>query len=1132
MFLLDGSWVISASDLVAQMECDHSTSLRMAVKAGLLDVSEQATAGMLELAATHGGLHEARMLEQLRTQGLEIVEIADPGYSRDAIEGARDATLAAMRSGVDVVYQAVFFDGEFLGKADFVRRVGGSVDTGWSYEVWDTKLARHAKPGALLQMAAYSEQITAAGFPAPERMHVWLGSKDESHHDVDDVLPVLHRVREVLRTRLAEPAAPPVPLWADARHACGHCRFDAFCSQGREDARDLSLVAGIHVTHRRRLHDSGVHTVEQLAVLEEDDRPAGISSGVFDRLVAQARLQAQQHADGIVRHTVYSTDGLELLPLRSEGDVWFDMEGDPFALNGRGLEYLFGAVTTEDDSPEFTAFWGHGIPGERMAFEGFVDFVEFRRSVWPNLHVYHYASYERSALTRLAGQHGTREGEIDNWLRSDLLVDLYTVVRRSIRVSQASYSIKKLETLYGRERHEDVKTAGDSVVDYEAYLDLQAGGSVAEAQEKLDGIEAYNAVDCLSTWELDRWLRDLPEYEEVDLDSFEPTPHDDGSTTDPEEQSLIEALLKHVPDDPADRSDEDQAYAMLAATLAYHQREDKPAWWRHYTRLGATIEELEDDPDVLVIDRVTAGPWVPKRTNSSRELVVLPDHDSEFRASEGNSVFLVHGAPPAGFPGTEGSGRGTTSGTITSVSDGGIVITESAPMAVADLLGLPIAVLPNSVVRTEALRDRVRILARDTVRARDWPQSPAHDLLARSTPVTRAELPRTGNDVSDVAEAVRRLEASYLAVQGPPGSGKTYLGAHVIAALIAEGWRIGVVAQSHAVVENLLDRAIEAGVPASCVAKEPKKGSAGGVWARTSTQVNELLGDNSRGVLIGGTAWTFCRAAATPECLDLMVVDEAGQFSLANTVAVSVAARNLLLLGDPAQLPQVSQGTHPEPVNDAALQWIAGGSATLPDEFGYFLATSWRMHPMLCKPVSRLAYRGRLHAHPRTARRSLQGIAPGIHWVPVEHQERSIQSPEEVTAVLALINELLGTEWTSEEGIRDLVEYDILVVSPYNRQVDAIASALRDEGPEGVRVGTVDRFQGQEAPVVIVSMTASSQEDVPRGLDFLLSRNRLNVAVSRAQWAAYVVHSPELASFSPTSVTQLTLLGGFLGLAE
>ena len=436
-------------------------------------------------------------------------------------------------------------------------------------------------------------------------------------------------------------------------------------------------------------------------------------------------------------------------------------------------------------------------------------------------------------------------------------------------------------------------------------------------------------------------------------------------------------------------------------------------------------------------------------------------------------------------------------------------------------------------------------------------ESASADLLFRRAPrLTKSaantknaeNLPREvdfpGSDlptVDAVHAAVRALNRSYVAVQGPPGAGKTFLASHVIARLVAEGAKVGVVAQSHAVIENLMMAccARDGFDVSRAVRLRGKSVTPDAPWSEVSdSELVELI-SGAGGLLFGGTVWDYVSERRVPAgSLDVLVVDEAGQFSLTNTVAAARAARSVLLLGDPQQLPQVSTGVHPYPVDVSALGWLSDGAAALDPRFGYFLGESWRMDSALCERVSWLSYDGALASAAATAGRALQGVAPGVVSYPVEHVGCSVRSVQEAQAVVDCVRELLGREWVPAAGAepRPLAAEDCIVVAAYNAQVDCvrealIATGLADSSGAGVRVGTVDKFQGQEAAVVLVSL-ASSRVDSGRGTGFVLSPNRLNVAVSRGQWQAVLVHSPWVARSVPQDVEEVLALSGFAGLVE
>ena len=409
--------------------------------------------------------------------------------------------------------------------------------------------------------------------------------------------------------------------------------------------------------------------------------------------------------------------------------------------------------------------------------------------------------------------------------------------------------------------------------------------------------------------------------------------------------------------------------------------------------------------------------------------------------------------------------------------------------------------------------------------------------LPREVDFLSSDLPT----VNAVHAAVRALDHSYVAVQGPPGAGKTFLASHVIARLVAEGAKVGVVAQSHAVIENLmLACCARDGFDVSrAVRLRGKSVTPDAPWSEVSdSELVELI-SGAGGLLFGGTVWDYVSERRVPAgSLDVLVVDEAGQFSLTNTVAAARAARSVLLLGDPQQLPQVSTGVHPYPVDVSALGWLSNGEAALDPRFGYFLGESWRMDSALCERVSWLSYDGALASAAATAGRALQGVEPGVVSYPVEHAGCSVRSVQEAQAVVDCVRGLLGREWVPAAGAepRPLAVEDCIVVAAYNAQVDCVrealvAAGLADSSGAGVRVGTVDKFQGQEAAVVLVSL-ASSRVDSGRGAGFVLSPNRLNVAVSRGQWRAVLVHSPWVARSVPQDVEEVLALSGFAGLVE
>lgn len=1167
MFLLDEKIVYSASDLAIAADCEFGLLRRLDDRLGRLVVEDE-TDAMLAKAAELGQVHEDRVLARYRAahgdwvpgapKGVAEIERPDH-YDRAGLEQRLEETLRALRDGADVVVQGSFFDGRFHGRSDFVVRDGDH------YVVYDTKLARHAKITALLQLAAYSDQLTRLGIPVGDEVGLMLGDYDPdvdpdrglSMHPVADIVPVYLARRARLERIIDEHQAEAGPVqWRDSRYtACGRCPI---CTHEAEENHDVLLVAGMRMTQRARLAESGILTIEQLA--ESAGVLKGISAGTLAKLREQARLQVAQEvrpkqANGqpVVEAVVFDTAALEALPAPDPGDIYFDFEGNPLwsdaDLSEWGLEYLFGVV--EGDTGEFRPFWAHDRAQEKQALVDFLAYVAARRATHPGMHIYHYAAYERSALLRLAVRHGVGEDDVDDLLRHGVLVDLYATVRKSIRVSQPSYSIKKLEPLYmGDElRGGDVTKATDSVIEYLEACEKRDAGDLTGWQETLDSIADYNKYDCVSTLRLCGWLRDRAAEHGISRSAPVPVELDEGQAPDPD--PLVPALLAAVGETPRpERTADQQAFAMIAAALDYHRREDKPFWWAHFDRLVAPVDDWGETRDVFLVEsgRVLTDWHKPPRARlEQREVELVGEWGPGSTVEAGRTHVVLDSPLPEGLQPPGGCTRFARGGELLErgVDSAGrdvVVLLEKRAKDVAAYDVLPMALTPQGGPPAKALQAAIHEVAERVVRRGLEPQA-GLDVLRRQPPRTRSgALPNVvdGADgaINAITVAVADLDGSYLAVQGPPGTGKTYVGARVVLRLVEQGWRVGVVAQSHAVVENFLDKVVDAGLDASKIGKHTKH-SDGKAWKTlpSADAISEFLVDHASGCLVGGTAWDFTNLNRVQRGqLDLIVVDEAGQFSLANTLAVSVAARRLLLLGDPQQLPQVSQGSHPEPVDGSALGWLNEGHATLPAERGYFLERSWRMHPDLCVRVSTHSYDGRLQSYEAvTAARALGGIAPGVRVVDVEHAGNSTRSPEEAAQVVAEVSDLLGREWSDpREGsaARPLDQGDILVVAPYNAQVAHLRVSLDAAGYTDVAVGTVDRFQGQEAPVVIVSMTASSPAEIPRGTEFLMSRNRINVAISRGKWASFVVKSPHLTDYLPRSPEALGELGAFLRLTS
>ncbi|GAB5902711.1 TM0106 family RecB-like putative nuclease [Mycobacteroides chelonae] len=1136
MFVLDGRVVYSASDLASAARCEYALLRVFDAKLGWGPTPPRDDE-LLARTATLGDAHEAHHLAELQKRfGSGVASIPfPPTFTLDGLNAAAAATKQAFDDGHPVVYQAAMFDGRFLGFADFVVRESRT------YRVCDTKLARSAKVTALLQLAAYADSLMAADVPVSPEVRLILGDRSTVDYPVADLVGVYRQRRIQLQDLLDRHLSGGAAVqWSDARvRACFRCPA---CEPEVDRTDDLLLVAGMRISQRAALLEAGVGTVAELATRVEP--VPDLSARSLQQLVTQSQLQVRQRDSGAPQFEVADPIPLGTMPAPDPGDIFFDFEGDPlWTADGVqwGLEYLFGVLEYDRSGNEkFRPIWAHDRRSERKALTTFLDLVAKRRRRYPGMHVYHYAAYEKTALLRLAGRYGIGEEQIDDLLRDNVLVDLYPVVRKSIRSGSSGYGLKALEPLFieSGKRSGDVTTAVDSINEYARYCALRDSGDPT-AQEVLDSIAEYNRYDCASTRKLRDWLLVRAfEHGITHLSSSAAV----GEKDEPEPDEVGAALAAFVGDvGPTDRRADQTAAAMVSAARGYHTRERKPFWWSHFDRLNNPVDEWADTAGVFIVEGAELiEDW--HKSGSQRKLRRQVRLTGDLAGGVlDDSVYALYEPPaPAGLGDGDPDRRASGSATVVEITESGgvpvdVTIQELTPKNGEVFTEMPMALAPGAPVMTKALESAIEQVAVDVAHGLpDMPSTASIDILLRRNP-RGAQLPPVGDGgyAEAIASALRNLDSSYLAVHGPPGTGKTFTAARVIAELVTqEAWLVGVVAQSHAVVEHLLDQIVAAGVPPERVAKKasPYSGDAAWTQIRDSDYAGFIASHAGEGAVIGGTAWDFANTTRVADgVLRLLVIDEAGQFSLANTLAVARGAQNLLLLGDPQQLPQVSQGVHPEPVDCSALGWLVEGHGALPAERGYFLERSYRMHPALCQQVSQLSYDGELES--AAPPRNLAGQLPGVRTRLVDHHGNATSSPQEAEEIASEITGLIGSEWTDESGTRPLAQSDVLVVAPYNAQVLTVRAALAAAGLDEVLVGTVDKFQGRQAPVVFVSMTASAVDDVPRGMSFLLNRNRLNVAISRAKFQAVIVRSPALTEYLPATPDGLVELGAFLALS-
>ena len=1114
---------MSASDLSQFLGCRHRTALDLAVAHGLREAPHWVDPAMVVLQQ-RGLEHERRYADGLRAQGLVVEDLSETGGD-DSVARTADA----IRRGIDVILQGALRHKGWFGRPDVLRRVEAPSALGpWSYRVIDTKLAKEARGGTILQLALYSELVGIAQGVLPELFHIVTPDPiaPVKTFRVQDFAAYFRFIRGRLQaTSRLDPNAVAAANYPEPVELCDVCRWWSVCDQRRRADDHLSLVAGVSRLQTRELQTVGVNTVAQLGTLplplQFTPRRGAVETYVRVREQARIQLAGRMRGAPVYEFLPIAHDqGLARLPVPSDGDIFLDLEGDPFARDG-GREYLFGLVTIGvGGATTSKAFWACSDAEERVAFEAAID--EILRSWEANsgMHVYHYAPYEPSAFKRLMGRHATREAEIDRMLRAELFVDLYAVVRHSVRASVERYSIKDLEPFYGFTRSVPLGDATTNLRVIERALELGAADAITA--DVRAAVEGYNHDDCLSALHLREWLEQLRAAIEAGGTSVpRPAPKDGAAPEKVDDrarrvQALMAALTADVPPDHAERNEDQQARWLLAHLLDWHRREDKAPWWEFFRLRDLSEDELLDEKAAL------AGLTLITRVGGTKRSPIdryhFPPQDADVR--EGDSLHLPDGT---GFGGVDAIDR--------------VARTVDIKKRGAQAEAHPSAVFAHSVVPSEVLAEALLRLGDDVVQhgmAGGSRYRAARELLLGRPPRLRSGsfTPTAGESAVQFAVRVAAdLDHTVLAIQGPPGAGKTFTGARMICELVRRGARIGITAVSHKVIRKLLDDVAKAArdmkVQLTCVHKVTTKSDPPSILEELTDndEVVARLGDG-RAHVAGGTPWLWARPGSH-DVVDVLFVDEAGQMSLANVLAASQAAKSVVLLGDPQQLEQPQQGTHPEGADSSALEHILGQHKTIPADRGIFLPETWRLAPSICAFTSEVFYEGRLHARAGLDRQVLVGTAPfegaGLWVAPVSHEGNQNSSIEEVDLIARIVDDLLrpGARWIDGVGAEHpMTAHEILVVAPYNSQVALLSERLDGRG---VRAGTVDRFQGQEAPVVIYSMATSTPEDAPRGMEFLYSLNRLNVATSRARCACILVASPRLFEPECKSPRQMQL---------
>ena len=1146
----------SPSDLTKYMESPFASWMdRLAQEYPELAPKPDPSDELMVMLQQKGYEHEDKLETQFIAEGKSLVKIE--GITK---KDKYTKTLAAMKQGAEVIVQGRLELSEFAGYADFLVKVEHKSDQplsnlgDWHYEVWDTKLASHVKPTFIIQLCCYAQMLEAIQGCLPQNITVALGNGEKQilkTHDFYYYYLSLKNTFLVEHSRF-HPDQKPDP--ADSK-SWGN--WSNHAEQILLDKDHLFQVANITKAQIKKLNKIGIHTMQQLAELPLLS-VHGIHSTSLAKIKDQAAIQIKTHLKTknsdepngnaipefeILPHTENEKKGLAVLPPHSALDVFFDIEG--FPLDEGGLEYLWGnSYFDEQGDRQFKDFWAHNPEQEKQCFEAFIHWVYDRWQQDPSMHIYHYANYEIAACRKLMGRYGICEYEVDQLLRNEVFVDLYKVVKGGLRLGAPKYSIKNVERLYRSKRNTEVGNGGDSIVVYDHWRQLfEQGleGDTWQTSKILNDIRDYNIDDCDSTQELTVWLREQQAIHRIEYlgktEVIEPAVSEEVTMV----TALRDRLLDQAETELLDNPKQAQLTENLAWMLEFHRRESKPLFWKLFDRLGSDEIELFDDLDCLALcERTDRAPFKsqPKARNLSYEYSF--DVEQEFKGAA-KSFYLL------GVEKLDGKNATVSFVAEESDLDKGIIVvkTKDEPSNIVSLI-------PNEYIDTSIISDALfRTVAEYEQGLFRQQQSAVIDFLTGAKPRISNH---TGGDIvssdepnarlEQIITAIVNLDNSYLPIQGPPGAGKTFTGKHVIAHLLKSGARIGISSNSHKAINNLLLSTAkyckQQNIKAAFFCTQETDDELANYDVTISSN-NQLASQIQQACVIGTTAWGFAREDMTKQ-LDYLFIDEAGQVSTANLVAMSRSAKNLVLMGDQMQLGQPSQGIHPAQSGLSILDYLLHKTPTIPADRGVFLDTTYRMHSKVNTVISQLIYENKLKSHLDNDKRILQisdvsgqstdhqtldaylNSEAGIIFIPVEHEGNTQASDEEVVVIKQLAESLLGrllhtgaTKDTGEPETRPITWDDMLFVAPYNHQVSKLKIALGKQA----KIGSVDKFQGQEAPIIFLSMCSSDASESPRGIDFLLDKNRINVAISRAQTLAVVVANSNLGNMPVNNIEQL-----------
>ena len=1076
--------------------------------------------------------HEKRHYKILKEKYKKSITIKSDLNEKDRF----DETVRAIQKGYDLIYHAYLIDDNLRGEADFLIKCDTKSDLGdYSYEVYDTKITRNLKPRHITQITAYSDMLGKIQKVLPEKMYLIDGSDEYHSFKTIEYIDLFNHSKKEFIKFLSNISKEKI--YPEKCSYCNLCDWKDECDKTWENDNYINLVAGSNKSQVEKLKKNKIRTVEQLSKTKLTAMDLKINAESFKKIQLQAQLQEEKRNTGEDKIVILDSDfgkGFYKLPKPDDGDVFFDIEGYPRM--DRPFEYLHGLYYKDKGKLKFKDLWAknYNKESEKNIFIELINFLEKRFIEYPNAHIYHYASYEKRAIRELATSYSSEfpKGDIvnDDLLRKEKYVDLFSIVSQSIRTSERDLSLKSIEKFYNFKRKADIVKADDSVIKYDNWI------ATKNEKYKQDIIN-YNEEDCISTYLLREFLvKNKPEnidwfvkQEEITKEGEEPNKYRRKASNKLSREE-VEVDLNNRLEKKKNKTNK-KFVENLKNFIGFHWKSNKPEFWEVFDRAEKTHLELEDDTEciansVLIDDK-------PKVTEDGF-IYSYRFNDQNYKQKEGKSAFDAH----------QIKGLGTIHSIEENFPDKNIVkilvSKRRKNIEMPSLLTLGNTMPPQVHQHDQALNKFLE----DYILNNGENYKSIMDMLERKEPDIKniksgSILIEENKDlITQSIEIVKNLNNSYLTIQGPPGTGKTYTSAKIIIELMKAGKKVGVTSNSHEAIKTLLiaieQQAVDQNYEFSGMRKSKSSDKHEWKFIRNVTTGKPLNMDSYS--LFAGTSWFFVDPRMN-KTLDYLFIDEAGQVALGTTIANATSADNLVLIGDQMQLSQPMRAKHEGYARMSSLDFILEDDDTISTDKGVFLNVTRRLNKKICNYISTSFYDSRLTSDPITETRSVNlKLDPikdeGLFYVPIDHNGCSQRSDEEADLVEKVFNKIVNKEYKSENITGKISAKDIMVVAPYNAQANNIRERLKKKFKDDVRVGTIDLFQGQEAKVVLISMTTSDVESLPRHKDFFFSRNRLNVAISRAECVAIIIFNENLLLASASNIKEMKLINSFCKLLE